>query len=101
MRHDTGRTAFDENIYSLRATHQFTRFTFARARIDYTTLNSRVRGQFLLGWTPNPGTSLYVGYNDDLAVNGFSPFTERLEPGFRRNGRTFLVKMSYLFRKSF
>jgi Domain of unknown function (DUF5916)/Carbohydrate family 9 binding domain-like len=100
-RHDTRRTAFDENIYALRATYQFTRFTFARARIDYTTINSRVRGQFLLGWTPNPGTAFYAGYNDDLAVNGFSPFTERLEPGFRRNGRTFFVKMSYLFRKSF
>jgi hypothetical protein len=100
-RHDTGRTAFDENIYALRATYQFTRFTFARARIDYSTLNSQVRGQFLLGWTPNPGTSLYVGYNDDLAFNGFSPFNERLEPGFRRNGRTFFVKMSYLFRRSF
>ncbi|HEX8843229.1 MAG TPA: DUF5916 domain-containing protein [Pyrinomonadaceae bacterium] len=101
VRHDTGRVAFDENIYALRATYQFTRFTFARARVDYMTLNSRVRGQFLLGWTPNPGTAFYVGYNDDLSVNGFSPFTEQLEPGFRRNGRTFFVKMSYLFRRSF
>ena len=101
VQHDTRLTAYDENIYALRATYQFTRFTFARARVDYTTINSRVRGQFLLGWTPNPGTSVYVGYNDDLAFNGFSPFTERLEPGFRRNGRTFFVKMSYLFRKSF
>jgi hypothetical protein len=100
VRHDTNRTAFDENLYALRATYQFTRFTFARARIDYTTINSRVRGQFLLGWAPNPGTSLYIGYNDDLAFNGFSPFTESLEPGFRRNGRTFFVKMSYLFRHS-
>jgi len=24
-----------------------------------------------------------------------------LEPGFRRNGRTLFIKMSYLFRKSF
>lgn len=101
VRGDTRRTAFDENIYSLRATYQFTRFTFARARLDYTTINARVRGQFLLGWTPNPGTSLYVGYNDDLSFNGFGPFTEALEPGFRRNGRTFFVKMSYLFRRSF
>ena len=100
VRHDTRRTAFDENIYALRATYQFTRFTFARARIDYTSTTARVRGQFLLGWAPNPGTSLYVGYNDDLAFNGFSPFTQNLEPGFRRNGRTFFVKMSYLFRHS-
>ena len=60
-----------------------------------------MRGQFLLGWTPNPGTSFYAGYNDDLTRNGYSPFTDRLEPGFRRNGRTFFIKMSYLIRRSF
>ena len=58
-------------------------------------------GRFLLGWTPNPGTAFYVGYNDDLTRNGFGPFSGQLEPGFRRNGRTFFVKMSYLFRRSF
>ena len=101
VRNDTGLVAFKENIFSLHSTYQFTRFIFARARVDYETLNSNVRGQFLLGWTPNPGTAFYVGYNDDLTRNGFSPFTGQLEPGFRRNGRTFFIKMSYLFRKSF
>jgi hypothetical protein len=100
-RNDTGRVAFDDNIVTLRTTYQFTRFTFARARIDYESLFSSVRGQFLLGWTPNPGTAFYVGYNDDLNRNGFSPFTGQIEPGFRRNGRTFFVKMSYLFRRTF
>jgi hypothetical protein len=101
VRSDTGRVAFDENIFALRGTYQFTRFTFARARIDYDTLAERVRGQFLLGWAPNPGTSFYVGYNDDLNFNGYGPISGRLEPGFRRNGRTFFIKMSYLFRHSF
>jgi YD repeat-containing protein len=100
-RYDTGRIAFDENIISLRTTYQFTRFLFARGRIDYDSLASNVKGQFLLGWTPNPGTAFYAGYNDDLNRNGFSPFTGQLEPGFRRNGRTFFIKMSYLFRRSF
>lgn len=100
-RNDTGLVAFDDNIYALHSTYQFTRFIFARARVDYETLTSNIRGQFLLGWTPNPGTALYLGYNDDLNRNGFSPFTGQLEPGFRRNGRTFFIKMSYLFRKSF
>ncbi|MCI0387436.1 MAG: DUF5916 domain-containing protein [Acidobacteria bacterium] len=99
-RYDTGRVAFDDNIYALRGTYQFTRFIFARARVDYTTLSSNVRGQFLFGWTPNPGTSFYLGYNDDLTRNGYSPFTGQLEPGFRRNGRTFFIKMSYLIRRS-
>ncbi|HEX8097690.1 MAG TPA: DUF5916 domain-containing protein, partial [Pyrinomonadaceae bacterium] len=100
VRRDTGLLVFDDNIYSLRTTYQFTRFMFARARVDYDTLASNVRGQFLFGWAPNPGTAFYAGYNDDLNRNGFNPFTNRLEPGFRRNGRTFFVKMSYLYRRS-
>jgi len=100
-RYDTDKLAFDENIVSLRSTYQFTRFLFARGRVDYDTLASNVKGQFLLGWTPNPGTAFYVGYNDDLNRNGFNPFTSQLEPGFRRNGRTFFIKLSYLFRRSF
>jgi hypothetical protein len=99
VRRDTGLVAFDDNIFTLRGLYQFTRFTFARARIDYDTLASSMRGQFLLGWAPNPGTSFYVGYNDDLNYNGFS--SGNIVPGFRRNGRTFFIKMSYLFRRSF
>jgi hypothetical protein len=100
-RNDTGLLAFQDNIYSFRSTYQFSRFVFARARIDYDTLSSNARGQFLFGYTPNPGTAFYVGYNDDLTYNGSSPFTGQLEPGFRRNGRTFFIKVSYLIRKSF
>ena len=100
-RYDTRLLAFDENIVSLKSTYQFTRFIFARGRIDFDSIASNVKGQFLFGWTPNPGTALYIGYNDDLSRNGFSPFTNQLEPGFRRNERTFFIKMSYLFRKSF
>jgi hypothetical protein len=100
-RHDTGLVAFDDNIYTLRGTYQFTRFWFARARVDYTSLGRNARGQFLLGWAPNPGTTFYVGYNDDMNRNGLNPFSGQLEPGFRRNGRLFFIKMSYLIRRSF
>ena len=100
-RNDTGLLAFDDNIVSLKATYQFTRFIFARGRIDFDSLASSYKGQFLFGWTPNPGTALYIGYNDDLTRNGYSQFSGQLEPGFRRNGRTVFIKMSYLFRKSF
>ncbi|MGI9167601.1 MAG: DUF5916 domain-containing protein [Pyrinomonadaceae bacterium] len=100
-RYDTKQVAFDQNIVSLRGTYQFTRFLFARARADFDSIASNVKGQFLLGWTPNPGTAFYLGYNDDLNRRGFNPFSGQLEPGFRRNGRTFFVKMSYLFRRSF
>jgi len=99
-RNDTSRIVFIDNIYSFRATYQFTRFVFARARLDYDSLASRLRGQYLFGWTPSPGTALYVGYNDDMNYNGFNPFTGLHESGFRRNGRTFFIKTSYLFRRS-
>jgi hypothetical protein len=100
VRHDTRRVAYDDNIFSLRATYQFTRFVFVRARIDYITLSANARGQFLFGWTPSPGTAFYAGYNDDINRNGFNPFTNQLEPGLRRNGRTFFIKLSYLIRRS-
>jgi hypothetical protein len=101
VRDDNHLVAFDDNLYSLRGTYQFTRFIAARARVDYSTLSARARAQFLFAWTPNPGTALYVGYNDDVNRNAFSPINGLLEPGFRRNGRTFFIKMSYLFRRSF
>lgn len=100
-RNDTGLLAFQDNIYSIHATYQFSRFIFARARIDYDTLSSNGRGQFLFGYTPNPGTAFYVGYNDDLTYNGPSIVTGQVESGLHRNGRTFFIKLSYLFRKSF
>ena len=101
VRNDTKLTAFDVNIITFRGTYQFTRATFARAIVDYNTLDSRVRAQLLAGWTPSPGTSFYVGYNDDLNYNRFNPFTNLYVAGFRRNQRTFFIKMSYLIRKSF
>lgn len=100
-RQDTGRVSFDDNIFATRATYQFTRYTFARARIDYTTLSARIFQQYLLGWTPNPGTSFYAGYSDNMNYNGFGPFTSERERGFNLNRRTFFIKMSYLFRRSF
>jgi hypothetical protein len=101
VRHDTGLVAFDDNVFSSRSVYQFTRNTFARLRIDYSSLNKRLRPQFVLGWTPNPGTALYIGYNDNVSYNGYNPFTGNYEPGLHGNERTFFIKASYLFRKSF
>lgn len=100
-RNDTGLYAFDTNIITLRSTYQFSRFTYVRARWDYDSLNSNASGQFLFGWNPNPGTAFYVGYNDNFNYNGFNPFTGQNEPRFERNSRTFFIRASYLFRKSF
>jgi len=106
-RHDTGLFAYKTNIFSWKTTYQFTRFTYVRVRWDYDTLSSRAAGQFLFGWNPSPGTAFYAGYNDTLHYNGFNPYTNDptgaplLEPGFHRDSRTFFVRASYLFRKSF
>ena len=100
-RNDTERVAFDDNVFSLRSTYQFTRSVFARMRLDYSNISTRVRPQFIFGWTPSPGTAFYAGYNDDLNYNGFNPYTRAYEPGFSGNGRSFFIKASYLFRKSF
>ncbi len=100
-RNDTGRVAFDDNIFSVRSTYQFTRNVFARMRLDYSNISTRIRPQFVFGWTPSPGTAIYAGYNDDLNYNGFNPYTGQREPGFSGNGRSFFIKMSYLFRRSF
>ncbi len=100
-RNDTGKLAFNTNIFTLRSTYQFTRFVYIRARWDYDTLNANASGQFLFGWNPNPGTAFYVGYNDNFNYKGYSPLTGQYEPGFERNSRTFFIRASYLFRKSF
>src|SRR5215203_449039 len=103
VRHDTGLVAFDDNLFSSRSVYQFTRDIFARLRVDYSTLNRRIRPQFVVGWTPSPGTAFYAGYNDDINYNGYNPYIRPpiQEPGFRSNGRTFFIKASYLFKKSF
>ncbi len=100
-RNDTGQVAYDTNIFSLRSTYQFTRFLYTRLRVDYDTLSANTSGQFLFGWNPNPGTAFYVGYNDNFNYRGYSPLSNQFEPGFERNSRTFFIRASYLFRKSF
>jgi hypothetical protein len=100
-RNDTNRVAFDDNVFSFRSTYQFTRNIFARMRLDYSNVSTRFRPQLIFGWTPSPGTAFYAGYNDDMNYQGFNPFTGQRETGFRGNGRTFFIKASYLFKKSF
>ena len=100
-RKDNDLVAFDSHLFSLRTVYQFTRFTFARARFDYNTVTGSVDSQVLFGWSPNPGTAFYVGYNDASSYRGFNDFTNMFDRGFRRDNATFFVRASYLFRKSF
>lgn len=102
VRNDNRVRTFDADIVSLRSTYQFTRFLFTRARLDYGSLDKNFSGQLLFGWNPSPGKALYVGYNDNFNYNGRNPFVRGLiDEGFERNRRTFFIRMSYLFRKSF
>ncbi len=97
FREDTKRVAFDQNIVALGATYQFSPFEFLRLRVEYESLMAKLRAQLLLGWTPSPGTALYIGYNEDLSYNGYNPFTQVYEPGLYRNSRTIFLKSSYVF----
>jgi hypothetical protein len=106
-RNDNGRRSFDSDIISVRSTYQFTRFVFTRFRLDYdgnadgTGREKSFAGQLLFGWTPSPGTAFYVGYNDNLTRTPFSNIAGDYVDGFRRDSRTFFIRASYLFRKSF
>ena len=99
-RNDNKLTAFDSNIYSLKSTYQFTRFIFARARVDYETIDGTINSQLLFGWSPNPGTAFYLGYNDNSNYRAYNDYRNQFDTGFRQDGRRFFIRMSYLFRKS-
>ena len=100
-RKDNRLRSYDSDIVSVRSTYYFTRFIFTRFRLDYDGTAKTYAGQALVGWTPSPGTAFYAGYNDNLTRNGLNPYTGNFEPGFVRDSRTFFIRASYLFRKSF
>jgi hypothetical protein len=99
VRNDNGRTAYDATLVSWRTTYQFTRFAFVRLRTDWDSAFATMRGQYLAGWTPSPGTAVYAGYNDVATIDGFDVATGAPAPGFRRTGRTVFVKVSYMLRR--
>ncbi|MBV9214621.1 MAG: carbohydrate binding family 9 domain-containing protein [Acidobacteria bacterium] len=101
VRDDTHKLAYSTDLATVKATYQFTRFIFARVRVDYDRQSRNYSGQALFGWNPNPGTAFYIGYNDNFNYFGWNPYTGIQQPGFARNERTFFIRGSYLFRKSF
>jgi hypothetical protein len=88
-------------LASWRATYQFTPFAFLRLRTDWDSASATVRGQYLVGWTPHPGTAIYAGYNDVATIDGFDSQASILRPGYHRASRTVFVKLSYLLRTVF
>lgn len=98
-RDTTNLFAYESNNFSFGGTYQFSQYVNFKARIYYDTLSNEVFGQYTFAWTPSVGKALYIGYNDRSAYRGY-PF-DQFQPGFLRFNRTFFIKMSYLFRKSF
>lgn len=95
-RYDTDRLAYNEDLWSFVTSYRFTRSTTLRVRADYQSSLRNLRPQILLAWTPAPGTAWYLGYNDDLNRDGYSPVTGAFQPGVHRNARVVYTKLSYL-----
>jgi len=95
----TNLLAYKSDSFSLGSTYQFSRFANFKARVYYDTLSDRVTGQYTFAWTPSVGKAIYVGYNSGTSYKGYV-FGQQ-QPGFLQLNRTFFIKLSYLFRKSF
>lgn len=104
------RSIFHNHLLRTKVSYQFTRALSARAIIDYNAVLSnpalvdlertkRIGVDFLLSYTVNPGTAVYLGYSsqfDNLALDNFG--THRVGSPGLMTGRQVFVKVSYLFR---
>jgi hypothetical protein len=104
---------YNNHLVRWRTNIQFTRALSLRTIVDYNALLSnaalleaegykRITGDVLLTYQINPGTALYVGYNnsyENLALDANEPSGLRrtLLPTIPTNRQIF-VKLNYLFR---
>ena len=104
---------FTLHLWRTKANLQFTRALSLRAIIDYNglrpngalidlTRDRRLTADILVTYLVNPGTAIYVGYNDQYANVRIDPL---LSPALTRTasattsvGRQIFVKVSYLLR---
>ncbi len=98
-RNATNRLVYESDSFSLGSTYQFSRYVNFKARVYYDTLSDSIFGQYTFAWTPGVGKAFYIGYNSNSTYNGYA-FGLR-QPGYLQTNRTFFIKMSYLFRKTF
>jgi hypothetical protein len=108
-----GTDIFSLHLWRTKANFQFTRPLSLRAIIDYNsvrpnpalidlTRDKRLTADILVTYLVNPGTAIYVGYNDQYANVRIDPL---LPPALTPTaspttsvGRQFFVKVSYLLR---
>ena len=98
-RNATDLLVYKSDNFSLGATYQFSRFMNVKARVYYNTLSHSIFGQYTFAWTPSVGKALYIGYSDNSSFNGYAFGQPHV--GFLQMNRTFFIKTTYLFRKSF
>ena len=95
---DTGDEEFDVRIYRARTTYQFSDRLLVRNITEYDTWNGTVGANLLFTYRINAGTVAFIGYDHRLQreVN----FNDELfdSRDFTRTGRSFFMKLSYLFR---
>lgn len=103
----------NNHISRSKVNYQFTRALSLRAILDYNGVlpnpsliaqqrSKRVTGDVLLTYLLNPGTALYIGYNDrfeNLDIQQGPPLRlmQTRLPGMS-TGRQFFIKVSYLIR---
>jgi hypothetical protein len=83
------RLLFRQTVLRNRTNYQFTRSHAARLITEYNTFTNRLSLSALYGWTPQPNTSIFVGYGDildDVAVDA--------RRQWQRTRRTLFVKLS-------
>jgi hypothetical protein len=95
----TDLLVYKSDNFSLGSTYQFSRFMNVKARVYYNTLSHSIFGQYTFAWTPSVGKALYIGYSDNSSFNGYAFSQPHI--GFLQMNRTFFIKTTYLFRKSF
>ena len=104
-------TVFDNYIVRSRVNYQFSRELSLRAILDYNAVlpdetlvalerTKHLAGDVLLTYLLNPGTALYIGYNDGYDNIAVDPGigTRPIAGPTTSTGRQFFVKASYLFR---
>ncbi len=87
-------TIFDVSVFRNSTTYQFTEALAFRSILDFYNYGYDFGGNifeanFLLTWTPNPGTVFFLGYDTLLQ--------EREGRGYESDRNMFFMKMSYLF----
>ena len=109
----SGPVVYTNHLWRTKLNYQFTRALSLRGIVDYYAVlpnaglirqerYKQLTGDILLTYLLNPGTALYIGYNnrhENLALDPEMPFTLRRygSPNYLTNSQIF-IKLSYLLR---